>query len=63
VLKSCAPAREECNKYDLTGAAPCVYDWHIIMIGPGGLLSVISHLFAAPVEFSGWALGYRKVNN
>jgi hypothetical protein len=35
---SCAaPAREECNKYDLT-AAPCFFHWPNIMIGPDGLL-------------------------
>jgi len=34
---SCAPAREECNKYDLT-AAPCFLIGLNIMIGPGGLL-------------------------
>jgi hypothetical protein len=32
----CAPAREECNKCDLTGFP--VFDWPIIMIRPGGLL-------------------------
>jgi hypothetical protein len=39
-------AREECNKYDLT-AGPC--HWPIVMIGPGGLLLVVSHLFGVLV--------------
>jgi hypothetical protein len=42
--KICAPAtREECNNYDLL--LPVSRDWPIMMIGPGGLLLVISHLF------------------
>jgi YHS domain-containing protein len=41
-------AREECNKLDLT-AGPC--HWPIVMIGPGGLLLVVSHLF-------GWRPGF-----
>jgi len=43
--QSYTPAREECNKYDLT----VVTDWSIMMIGPAGLLLVVSHLFANPV--------------
>jgi len=42
--QSYTPAREECNKYDLT-----VVTWSIMMIGPAGLLLVVSHLFANPV--------------
>jgi hypothetical protein len=38
--------REECNKYDVTGAR--VYNWPIIIIGPCGLLLVVLHLFAVP---------------
>jgi hypothetical protein len=34
--------RKECNKYDLT-AAQCFSDWSIIMIGPAGLLLVVTH--------------------
>jgi hypothetical protein len=49
--KSCALAREECNKYDLT-AAPCFRSAPNIMIGPSGLLLVVSHLFAVPVSAS-----------
>ncbi len=42
------PAREELIKYDLT-TGPYIY-WPIfITIGPGGLLLVVSHLFAVPV--------------
>jgi hypothetical protein len=41
-------AREECNKLDLT-AGPC--HWPIVMIGPGGFLLVVSHLF-------GWRPGF-----
>ncbi len=40
--------RKECSKYDLTAAS--VSDWPIIMIGPGGLLLVVPHLFAVPVS-------------
>jgi hypothetical protein len=36
----------------------CVSDWSIIMIGRGGLLLVISHLFAVPVLVS-W-VGFQK---
>jgi len=36
--------RKECNKYDLA-----VTDWPIIIIGPGGLLLVVPHLFGIPV--------------
>jgi hypothetical protein len=32
-------AREECNKYDLMLIR--IFDWLIIMIGPGGLLLVV----------------------
>jgi hypothetical protein len=53
---SLTPAREECNKYDLTSQLPA-RDWATIMIGPGGLLLVVfqffppfpPHLFAVPV--------------
>ncbi len=38
---------EECNKYDLTTVP--VFDLSIIMIGPGALFSVVSHLFAVPL--------------
>ncbi len=41
-------AREECNKYDLT-TAPCVSDWRIKIIGPGGLVLVVFHVFAVSV--------------
>jgi hypothetical protein len=40
--------RKECNKYDLTTTR--VSDWHIIMIGPGGLLLVVPHLLEVPVS-------------
>ncbi len=43
-----ALVREECNKYDLTTAP--FFDWPIIMIGPGGLLSVVPHLFVVPIS-------------
>jgi hypothetical protein len=47
-----ALAREECNKYDLTAAAPCFFIGEIIMIGPGGLLLVVpTYLQAVPVCF------------
>jgi hypothetical protein len=50
----CAPLREECNKYDLTGALCLWLAWpanHKWMIGPGGLLLVVSHLFAVSLTF------------
>jgi hypothetical protein len=47
------PAREHCNKYDLT-AAPCS-DWPIIMIGRGGLILVVPVLVL-------W-VGMEKINN
>jgi hypothetical protein len=44
--QSCAPVTEECDNYDCT-AHPCtVTDSQIIMIGPGGLLLLVSHQFA-----------------
>jgi len=43
--KICAHAREEYNKNMMK----------IIMIGPGGLLLVVSYLFAVPqFQFFGW---------
>jgi len=35
-----------------------VSDWHIIMIGPGGLLLVVPHLFTIPVSV--WWVGLQK---
>jgi hypothetical protein len=49
VAASLCTCRKECNKYDLT-ATQCVSDLPIIMIGPGGLLLVVSHLFAIPAS-------------
>ncbi len=45
--KSLTPTPEECNKYDLT-TVPVFY-FSIILIGPGALLLVVSHLFAVPL--------------
>jgi hypothetical protein len=46
-VQSLTVAREEeCNKYDFTGAP---YFLLAIMIGPGGLLLVVSHLFAVSI--------------
>jgi hypothetical protein len=45
--QSLPPAIEECNKYDLTCAF--LFDWPLIMIAPGGLLLVVSYLFAVLV--------------
>ncbi len=36
-------AGEECNKYDLTAGVPVIVP--IVMIGPSGLLLLVSHLF------------------
>jgi hypothetical protein len=56
--KSCTPAREDCNKYDLT-SSPCCWlanhnecRWFAISS---------SHLFAVPVWVYGWDC--KKVNN
>jgi hypothetical protein len=40
--------KKECNKYDLLLLS--VSGWPIIMIGPGGLLLVVPHLFPVPVS-------------
>jgi hypothetical protein len=61
VPQSLPPAREECNKYDLT-AAPCFSDWPIIMISPSGWLLVVSRLFAGTVLVL-WVRVEKKVNN
>jgi hypothetical protein len=45
--KILTPTRKECNEYDMI-VAPVSYR-PIIMIGLGGLLLVVSHLFAVPV--------------
>jgi hypothetical protein len=42
------PCTKECNKYDLLLLS--ISDWLIIMIGPGGLLLVVPHLFAVPIS-------------
>jgi hypothetical protein len=44
IQQSLTPTPEECNEYDLT-TVPVFY-LSIIMIGPGALLLVVSHLFA-----------------
>jgi len=44
-LSTCSQER---NKYDLT--APQCFRLAIMMIGPGGLLLVVPHLFAVPVS-------------
>jgi hypothetical protein len=51
---------EECNKYDLTGGHPVSDSW-TVMIGPGGLLLVVSHLL--PIcnpSFSFMGVGLEK---
>jgi hypothetical protein len=53
--KSCAPAREECNKYHLTPVFP-VSDWSIIMICVDDLLLIVSYLFAVSVFILGLRL-------
>ncbi len=57
-----APAREECNKYDLTAALP-IFDWPIIMIGRGGLLLVVPTYLALQSRFSFMGGVAKKVNN
>ncbi len=50
--EQCAPAEKSViNMIHLTAAAAqCSSDWPIIIIGPGGLLLVISHQFTVPVS-------------
>ncbi len=45
----CAPPGKDCTKYDLMMSVECFSDWALIMIGPGGLLFVVSHLFPVSV--------------
>jgi hypothetical protein len=68
----------KCNKFDLTADVhyfwleKCVInliwlmfpisDWSIIIIGPGGLQLVVSHLFAVPVLVV-WEGLEQKVSN
>ncbi len=54
------PAREECDKYDLTAVFP-VFDWLSIMIGPGGLLLVVPTYLKSQFQFYGWSC--KRVNN
>jgi hypothetical protein len=39
-------SKKECNKLDLTALS--IFDWSIILIGPGGLLIVVTK-YAVPV--------------
>jgi len=59
--KSLPPAREECDIYTISLLLP-VSAWSIIMIGSGGLLLVVSHIFAIPVLVL-WVRFGKKVNN
>jgi hypothetical protein len=34
----------------------CISDWLVIMIGPGGLLLVVPHLFAVPISVWMWKI-------
>jgi hypothetical protein len=54
-----APAGEECNKLDLT-AAPCVFDWQIVIIGPSGLLEVVLNYLQPVYKSYGWGLQKTK---
>jgi hypothetical protein len=49
-------------KYDLSECLLPVFDWSIIMIGPGGLLLVVPTYLQSPA-FSFMCGGCRKVNN
>jgi hypothetical protein len=49
--QSCAPAKKEKTIINVICLLLLpVFDWPNIMIGPGGLLLVVSHLFAVPVK-------------
>jgi hypothetical protein len=50
-VPSCT-SRKECNKYDIAGAQCLFLIGRIVMIGPGGLLLVVPHLFALLVSVS-----------
>jgi signal recognition particle GTPase len=55
-------ALQESNKYSQIVFIDCsVYDWLDSLIGLGGMLLALSHLFAVAVKFYGW--GWKKVNN
>jgi hypothetical protein len=43
-------AHAEKSVINMISLVVSVSDWPIVMIGPGGLLSVVSHLFAVPVS-------------
>jgi hypothetical protein len=59
--KRCAPARDV-SVINMIGLLLPIFDWLIIMIGPRGLLLVVSHLFAVPISvLYGW--GCKNVNN
>jgi hypothetical protein len=45
LVKGTATVRKEYNKGVMS-----VSDWPIIVIGPGGLLLVVPHIFAVPVS-------------
>jgi len=55
VQQSLTPAREECSKYDLT-TAPSLF----LIVQEGGLLLVVSHLFAVPILVYGWGRTKKK---
>jgi hypothetical protein len=48
--KALCTCKKKCN-IDMISLVLSVFDWHIVMIGPSGLLLVVPHLypFAAPV--------------
>ncbi len=49
VQENCAPAIKKCNKYDVTNAPYFLLNNHDI--GLGGLLLIVSHLFAILVSW------------
>jgi hypothetical protein len=57
--QSYAPTKKECNKYDLT--TDPYSKWTIIIIGPPGLLLVVSCTFAITILVL-W-VGYTKINS
>jgi hypothetical protein len=51
----------ETSVKNMIGLLVPVFDWPIVIIGPGGLLLVVPTYLQCPFQFYGW--GCSKVNN